>query len=805
MATNRRDLSLYLVGKDVSASRSLRGLSNEAKRSESRLSRFGGVAMTALKGVGIAAGAAAVAGVAMGIKTAASMEQAKVAFTTLLGSAGKAQKYLDDLSTFAAKTPFEFPGLVDSSRLLLGVGVASKDVIPTLTAFGDAAGALGIQQDSFQRIMLATTQSIAAGKVKLGDMNQLMNNGLPVWKLLSEAMHKPVAKIQDLISHGKLLTKDVLPKLKTQMEKDYGGAMERQSQTLSGLWSTFMDTLNLGLAKAITPLIPALKVGLAGAADAVGVALGGIVAVLGVAQDAISGFMGAFTGQGSMALDNFSRGPANALIDAGVRTRQVFDALRTAFTEIWAVVRTQIVPVFVDFARGALAQLKESFGSISAAVRENGPQLKQLATAVGAIIVVLLRLAGPVLKYGVIHQLTMFTKVTTFVITAIGWTVRAFVGLADASKAVARVMRNAVGEAAGFVLDTFATMLDGMLSFAATFISGAASAFGWVPGIGGKLKHARDEFNDFREGLVNNLHELADRARGDGERIGTYISNGIVAGLNYGKRIVGNAAGQLVISAKDGATSTARIASPSKLFRDDVGKPIALGIAKGIEDIKPRVVDRISEMLDAVADVIHSKHNGITKATEHALSGMRREFNAAANDYDRTRSRLSGLRSDATSYRTGLRDSLVGGADITGAGTTSAAGVIAFLGQESAGLKAFRRNIATLRKRHVNKRIIDQLLSAGLDGGGGALAATLATANAGDIKRINALESSIVDTSKATAKTATEAEYGRKLDRVSSHLNDIEHHLRTLAHDIGHELKHAERHHRHHNRAKVDA
>jgi hypothetical protein len=33
-------------------------------------------------------------------------------------------------------------------------------------------------------------------------MNQLANNGLPVWKLLSEAMHKPVPEIQDLISHG---------------------------------------------------------------------------------------------------------------------------------------------------------------------------------------------------------------------------------------------------------------------------------------------------------------------------------------------------------------------------------------------------------------------------------------------------------------------------------------------------------------------------------------------------------------------------------------------------------------------------
>ena len=123
-----------------------------------------------------------------GLETAASMQQAKIGFETLLGSAQKSEKFVSDLSKFAANTPFEFPGLVDSSRTLLGVGVAAKDVVPMLTDFGDAAGALAINQDAFQRIMLATSQSIAAGKFQVGDLNQLMNNGLPVWTLLSKAI-----------------------------------------------------------------------------------------------------------------------------------------------------------------------------------------------------------------------------------------------------------------------------------------------------------------------------------------------------------------------------------------------------------------------------------------------------------------------------------------------------------------------------------------------------------------------------------------------------------------------------------------
>jgi tape measure domain-containing protein len=82
--------------------------------------------------------------------------------------------------------------------------------------------------------MLATSQAISAGKFQAGDLNQIMTNGLPVWTILSKAMHKSVPELRDLASHGKLLAKDVLPALQSQMHKDYGGAMAKQSQTLNG-------------------------------------------------------------------------------------------------------------------------------------------------------------------------------------------------------------------------------------------------------------------------------------------------------------------------------------------------------------------------------------------------------------------------------------------------------------------------------------------------------------------------------------------------------------------------------------------
>src|SRR4051812_40465910 len=65
----------------------------------------------------------------MGIKTAASIEQARIAFTTLTGSATTANQEIKDLQDFAAKTPFEFPGLIHDANLLQGVGVQAKSII----------------------------------------------------------------------------------------------------------------------------------------------------------------------------------------------------------------------------------------------------------------------------------------------------------------------------------------------------------------------------------------------------------------------------------------------------------------------------------------------------------------------------------------------------------------------------------------------------------------------------------------------------------------------------------------------------
>jgi tape measure domain-containing protein len=243
------------------------GVERESRSAFGRMagfaSGFAGGVITTLGRLSIYGGAAlgglAIAAVASGLKTAAGMEQAQIAFAQLLGSSTKAKAYLADLAKFAAATPYELPGLIDASRQLIGAGLNATQAKTALVNFGDATSALGITQDGFNRIMLATSQALSSGTLHAGDLLQMTEAGLPVWKLLGEALGLPVSKVRELSEQGKLMTADVLPKLEAQMHKDYGGAMAKQSQTLAGLWSTLMDTLHMGMANALVPMEPMLR------------------------------------------------------------------------------------------------------------------------------------------------------------------------------------------------------------------------------------------------------------------------------------------------------------------------------------------------------------------------------------------------------------------------------------------------------------------------------------------------------------------------------------------------------------------
>ena len=193
---------------------------------------------------GITGLSAALAGLGvMAVRSAAQMEQTEKAFTTLLKSADLAKDFLAELERFAAATPFELPGLLNASKRLLAFGFNAQQVIPILTAIGDSVAALGMGEDGINRLTTAIGQIQAKAKVSAEEMNQINETGIPAWQLLADTIGTTVPQAMDMASKGMIDGATGVQAILSGMNKQFGGMMAEQSQTINGMMSNIQDSI----------------------------------------------------------------------------------------------------------------------------------------------------------------------------------------------------------------------------------------------------------------------------------------------------------------------------------------------------------------------------------------------------------------------------------------------------------------------------------------------------------------------------------------------------------------------------------
>ena len=195
---------------------------------------------------------------AAAVKVSEQLNQARVSFTTMLGSAQAADDMLKDLQKFAATTPFEFPELVDAAKRMQALGISAQQVIPYLTSIGDAAAAMGGGKEVIDGITLALGQMSAKGKVSAQEMNQLAERGIPAWELLSSKIGTSIPEAMKLAEKGAISASTAIPAILAGMNSKFGGSMEALNATLTGQWSNLKDKLTMTLqaiGQALTPVL----------------------------------------------------------------------------------------------------------------------------------------------------------------------------------------------------------------------------------------------------------------------------------------------------------------------------------------------------------------------------------------------------------------------------------------------------------------------------------------------------------------------------------------------------------------------
>ena len=202
-----------------------------------------------LAGVGVALGTKAV------FEYSKNLDQAKINWEVLMGSAEKGQEMLSRIQKFAKDTPFDFNSTQKFAQQLKIAGLNGDQLFKTMQVIGDAAQG---NVEKAEGIATAYQQMSAKGKIQTEEMNQLLERGIPAWDMLAKATGKTKAELMDMASKGKLLSDEYLPKLVEQMDATFGGGMQKQAQTFNGQLDQLEDNLLMLGSNGVAPLRQAL-------------------------------------------------------------------------------------------------------------------------------------------------------------------------------------------------------------------------------------------------------------------------------------------------------------------------------------------------------------------------------------------------------------------------------------------------------------------------------------------------------------------------------------------------------------------
>lgn len=227
------------------------------------------LARSMIAGVGFAAGIAGFRGLSAamdGVRDAmiglnSQLQTTAVTFKTLLGSAEAAKAMMQSLTDFALNTPFELKGLSQMGSRFLAMGFQAKQIIPLLYDIGNAAAALGLNDEGIQRVGLALSQMSASGRVLAQDMNQLTQANIPAWQILADAIGKPVAETRKLAEQGKISADIFLQAFENVARGRWGRGMADQADTFSVALSNAQEAVQALLAGGLKPLFDLITQG----------------------------------------------------------------------------------------------------------------------------------------------------------------------------------------------------------------------------------------------------------------------------------------------------------------------------------------------------------------------------------------------------------------------------------------------------------------------------------------------------------------------------------------------------------------
>lgn len=419
-------------------------------------------------------------GVKAGINYNSNIEYLTASITALVGSEDRAVSLTSELVTLAAETPFSIEHYAKATKTLLGYGVATEDIIPTIEMLGDVAMGDTV---AFDRLALAYGQTTAKGKLQAEEVRQMVNQGFNPLKFIVEETGIEMEDLADKMRAGEITTEMVTKAFERATSEGgrFDGMMEALSKTYKGQSEKIKEYGEIFWGKVTKPLydilaskvFPFILENIKALTEGVDILYG----QFGIVVPKIVEFMKAFkTGDIEdlyNALKNLiPKDYEDKLVPATVATLKVRDALiwlkdkafiafeylkengRKAFNFWETQVKAKVLPIIED--------LIDQIGKMDwTEAKESLDRLKE------AFI-----LAEPYLK--------MFAR----------FTIREVIDMAKG-------MWNLIKDMAKDIPEEFSLMLDGATMFLDAFTLGASIFKGDTDSMKSSSKHLKDTFIDY--------------------------------------------------------------------------------------------------------------------------------------------------------------------------------------------------------------------------------------------------------------------------------------------------------------------
>jgi len=176
------------------------------------------------------------------VKAASQVQQLDIALTTMLGSAERSQALIEDMIAFTERTPFKLEGLQQTVKQLIGMGFEADTVLDTVENLGNVSAGTGAD---LQRMAINLAQVKLQGRLTGRDLRDFAVQGVPLIAQLAKQLGVTEKEITKMVSSGKIGFDDVMKAFAAMSGEGgrFAGLMEKQSKTLGGLWSIFLDKL----------------------------------------------------------------------------------------------------------------------------------------------------------------------------------------------------------------------------------------------------------------------------------------------------------------------------------------------------------------------------------------------------------------------------------------------------------------------------------------------------------------------------------------------------------------------------------